>query len=149
MNQIIVILPQINTFAILFMEHLKSKSEINLSAAELLHEHSHYPSVIHCAYYSCIQLMKHAWLNTMGKTEEDLRGLNSRTREGSHEVLINQMKIFIKSRSREDRDFNRTILELKRLRVDADYLEVSIDSTKSDQSIHLSKSLLNILKKCL
>tara|TARA_B110000211_G_scaffold223947_1_gene274456 strand:- start:403 stop:798 length:396 start_codon:yes stop_codon:yes gene_type:complete len=131
------------------MGHLKNKSELNFGAAELLHKQSYYPSVVHCAYYSCIQLMKHTWLNSMGKSEKDLRVLNNSSNKGSHEVLINQIKSFIQSKSQNDRDFNRDILQLKRLRVNADYDEISIDYTKSDKSIGLSKSSLNILKKCI
>ncbi len=64
-------------------------------------------------------------------------------------MLINQIKSFIQSKSQNDRNFNRDILILKRLRVNADYDEILIDYTKSEQSIGLSKSSLNILKKCI
>jgi hypothetical protein len=131
------------------MGHLKNKSELNLGAAELLHQYSYYSSVIHCAYYSCIQLMKHTWLNSMGKSDNDLRNLNNSSSQGSHEVLINQIKIFIQSKSQNGRVFNRDILQLKRLRVNADYDEILIDSKKSNDSLILSKSSLNILKKCV
>lgn len=131
------------------MGHLKNKSELNFGAAELLHQYSYFSSVVHCAYYSCIQLMKHTWLNSMGKSENDLRNLNNSSSQGSHEVLINQIKIFVQSKSQNGRVFNRDILQLKRLRVMADYDEISIDFTKSNESIVLSKSTLNILKKCI
>ena len=39
--------------------------------------------------------------------------------------------------------------QIKWIRVNADYDEISIDYTKSDKSIGLSKSSLNILKKCI
>jgi uncharacterized protein (UPF0332 family) len=131
------------------MRHLKNKSELNLGAAKLLHQYSYYSSVVHCAYYSCIQLMKHTWLNSMGKSDNDLRNLNNSSSQGSHEVLINQIKIFIQSKSQNGRVFNRDILQLKRLRVNADYDEILIDSKKSNESLILSKSSLNILKKCI
>jgi len=131
------------------MGHLKNKSELNLGAAELLHQYSYYSSVVHCAYYSCIQLMKHTWLNSMGKSDNDLRNLNNSSSQGAHEVLINQIKIFIQSKSQNGRVFNRDILQLKRLRVNADYDEILIDSKKSNDSLILSKSSLNILKKCI
>jgi len=131
------------------MRHLKNKSELNLGAAELLHQYSYYSSVVHCAYYSCIQLMKHTWLNSMGKSDNDLRNLNNSSSQGSHEVLINQIKIFIQSKSQNGRVFNRDILQLKRLRINADYDEILIDSKKSNDSLILSKSSLNILKKCV
>ena len=85
----------------------------------------------------------------MGKSENDLRDLNNKSKQGSHELLINQIKVFIQSKSQNDRDFNKNILQLKRLRVDADYNEVLIDSMKSNLSITLSKSSLDILKKCI
>lgn len=129
-----------------FYGALKNKSELNLGAAELLHQNTYYSSVVHCAYYSCIQLMKHTWLNAMGRSENDLRNLNNISSQGSHEVLINQIKIFIQSKSQNGRVFNRDILQLKRLRVIADYEEILIDFKKSNESILLSKSALNILK---
>jgi hypothetical protein len=93
--------------------------------------------------------MKHTWLNSMGKSDNDLRNLNNSSSQGSHEVLINQIKIFIQSKSQNGRVFNRDILQLKRLRVNADYDEILIDSKKSNESLILSKSSLNILKKCI
>jgi uncharacterized protein (UPF0332 family) len=131
------------------MEHLKNKSEMNLSAAEFLHKNNFYSSVIHCAYYSCVQLMKHIWLNSMEKSEDDLRKLNVIANKGSHEVLINQMKGFIKNKSQNERQYYKDIIALKRLRVNADYNNISIDINKSEQSIRLSKSTQNILKKCI
>ncbi len=131
------------------MGHLKSKSEINLCAAELLHKQCFYPPVVHCAYYSCFQLMKHIWLYSIGNSENELKALNKNSKEGSHEVLINQIKLFVKDKSRNDRDFNNEILQLKRLRVRADYDDNSIDSDKSSNSINLSKSIQIKLKQCI
>ena len=83
----------------------------------------------------------------MGKTDDDLKVLNNSSREGSHEVLINQIKSFVESKPHNDRGFY--ILQLKRLRVKADYGDISIDYTKSDKSISLSKSTQQILNKCI
>lgn len=131
------------------MGHLKNKSEVNLSAAEFLHDACLYPSVVHCAYYSCIQLMKHIYLYSMGKTEAELRNLANSPKEGSHEVLINQIRNFINSKSIDVRAYNRDILQLKRLRVRADYEDVLIDFSKSSESISLSKSTRKILMRCI
>ena len=136
-------------FANFFMSYLKNKSEINLASAELLHKHSYYPSVVHCSYYSCIQLMKYIWLHKMNKTEQDLEILTKSSSEGSHEVLINQTGGFIKNKSLDFRTFNNMIGQLKKLRVNADYKEIQIDSSISNNSILLSKDSLLILKKCL
>lgn len=131
------------------MSNLKNKSEINFDAAELLHKQSLYPSVIHCSYYSCIQLMKHIWLYKMNKTEQDLEIITKSSTEGSHEVLINQTGGFMKSKSIDFRTFNNLIGQLKKLRVNADYKDIQIDSSVSNNSITLSKNSLLILKKCL
>ena len=131
------------------MSNLRNKSEINLDSAELLHKNYMYPSVVHCSYYSCYQLMKHIWLTSMSKTDAELRLLTSSTKEGSHEVLINQLYFYIKSRSQDFREFNNTIGQLKKLRRKADYEDVQIDFSKSKNSIDLSKSTLSILRKCL
>jgi len=129
------------------MGHLKNKSEINLVAAELLNKQYLYPAVVHCAYYSCLQLMRHIWINQMGKSLQELGVLTRNSRDGSHEVLINQIKMFLKSLSLDDRSFNNSITQLKKLRIKADYDDVSIDSSISSNSISLSKSTQTILKK--
>ena len=131
------------------MGHLKNKSEINLDAADFLQRKGSYPSVVHCAYYSCFQLMKHIWLTNMGKSEEDLKILNEKPREGSHNALINQLKKFLTKKSLDSRTFNTEINQLKKLRIEADYGDIQIDSSKSNNLILLSKSTQKILKECL
>lgn len=130
------------------MSHLKNKSEINLEAAELLHNNNWYPSVIHCSYYSCFQFMSHIWYICLGKTENDLANAKI-FNEGSHEVMINQIGLHIKSKAENFRDFNNNIGQLKKLRKKADYKNEQIDSSFSKSSIDLSKATLSILKKCV
>ena len=84
----------------------------------------------------------------MKKSNEDLINLSNHTSEGSHELLINQIRSFIKANSQDDRTFNRDILQLKRLRVRADYEDLMIDYEISEKSITLSKSTQKILNKC-
>jgi hypothetical protein len=93
--------------------------------------------------------MKHIWIHKMNKTEQDLEILTRSTTEGSHEVLINQTGGFIKNKSQDFRTFNNMIGQLKKLRVNADYKDIQIDSSVSNNSITLSKDSLLILKKCL
>lgn len=130
------------------MNALKNKSDINLTAAELLHQKSLYPSVVHCSYYSCFQYMKFIWLEKMGKDEIELATLTRNSIDGSHEVLINQIGVFLKNNGCNSRDFNNQIGQLKKLRRKADYENFQIDSSISANSLSLSKSLLNILKNC-
>lgn len=131
------------------MSNLRNKSEFNIEAAEHLDSQSIYPPVAHCAYYSCYQFMKHIWLNSMKKTDSDLAVLTRSTTEGSHEVLINQISIYLKSKNQDTRSFNTEIVSLKKLRHKSDYDNVEIGSEISTKAIKLSKSSTVFLKKCL
>jgi len=130
------------------MSHLQNKSEILVEVAKLLHDKTYYPAVAHSAYYSCFQLLKHIWLHKMSKTEQELISKNRNSKEGSHEVLINEICSFIKASSPSDcRNINSKITQLKRLRVNADYDDSVFDSKKSANSLLLSKEIIPILKK--
>jgi hypothetical protein len=131
------------------MSTLRTKSDLSIVAAEFLNMHSHYSSVIHCAYYSCFQRMKYTWLDVMGKSEQDLRDLQTGSGQGTHEVLINQIKHYLKSKSQDHSVFNKQIIELKRLRVAADYKHILIDQATSEESIKLSRTLLKILENSI
>ena len=128
------------------MSHLKNKSELSKAAADLLQRNSFYPSVIHCAYYSCIQLMKHILIATLGKTEAEIAAEVRSSPKGSHEIMINNINKHLKSNSKDWRTFNSKITQLKRLRVDADYGNIQIDSVKGNDSIILSDEVLRHLK---
>ena len=129
------------------MSYLKTKSELSIAAAELLHRQNYYLSVPHCAYYSCFQLMKYIWLHPMGKTELELYALTRNSTEGSHDVLINQIERYMRGKAL--RLFRANIIQLKRVRMEADYQEARIDSRKSNDCIQLSKTISNELKKCI
>jgi hypothetical protein len=131
------------------MSELLNKSELNFGAAEYLYHRNFYPPVVHCAYYSCLQFMRHIWFHSMKKSEHELSRLISEGREGSHEVLINQMRILVAQRLKMEREFYSQILQLKKLRVASDYGLESIDTKKSKTSIELSRSVTRILKQCL
>ncbi|MEA4968076.1 MAG: HEPN domain-containing protein [Bacteroidaceae bacterium] len=137
-----------------FMRSLQSKAEINLDSAEVLHTKGYYPSVAHCSYYSCFQLVRHIWLNSLGKTESELKQLiasfkdNKAVEKGSHDVLINQITTHIKLNNEGDfRVFNNNIGQLKRLRHSADYDDVGFSFQESEKSIYLSKLIRPVLKR--
>lgn len=131
------------------MSYLRNKSEINIAAAEHLDSESIYSPVAHCAYYSCYQFMKHIWLNKMNKTDDDLTLLTRNTKEGSHEVLINEIIKYLKNKNHEIRSFKTEIVSLKKLRHKSDYENIEIGSEISSNAIKLSKSSLLVLKKSL
>ncbi|GAB6395588.1 MAG: hypothetical protein MdMp024_1900 [Bacteroidales bacterium] len=112
-------------------------------AAQLLHDKNLYPAVAHGAYYSCFQLMKHIWLHTMGKTEDELTSRND-----SHAFLINEVGNYKKRYGKHDGNkFNNKIVQLKRLRVKADYEDKLFDYTDSSNSLFLSNDIIPILKQ--
>lgn len=128
------------------MSNLKNKSEINSAAAILLQKQCFYPSVIHCAYYSCVQYMKHLLLTKLGKTELELANEVRNSSNGSHEVMINNILEHLKNKNKDWKTFLTTISQLKKLRVSADYENIQIDSTKGSNSILLSEAVLKHLK---
>ncbi len=138
------------------MSELVNKSEINYYSAALLHDKAHYPSVAHCSYYSCYQLFRHIWFYSMGKTDSDLKFIidhskNKRAeRKGSHDILINEIQLYIKGNNSSDfRVINSNILQLKRLRSSADYDDKAFLYSESLKSIQLSDILRPVLKKYL
>lgn len=131
------------------MSSLRNKSEINIDAAEHLDDKGVYPPVAHCAYYSCYQFMKHIWLHSMNKTDNDLELLTKNTKEGSHEILINQIIKYLNTKNQDTRTFRTEIVSLKKLRHKSDYDNVEIGSEISANAIKLSRSSLVVLKKCL
>jgi len=134
------------------MTHSLNKSEILQSAAKFLHDKNLYPAVAHSAYYSCYQLMKHIWLYSLGKSEDELSSRITASRMGSHELLINEISSHIKKSGNKDnnvhfRDFNQKIGQLKKLRINADYENSLFDFSMSSTSISLSNDIVPILKK--
>ncbi len=101
---------------------------------------------INCAYYSCIQLMKHILLFTLQKTETEIANEVRNSGEGSHEIMINNINGHLRSNNKDWKTFNSSINQLKRLRVNADYENIQIDSTTGNNSILLSDSVLKHLK---
>ena len=82
------------------MNHYLIKSEINLSAAQFLHRHTYFLPVIHCAYYSCFQYMKHISDN------EPLIFININVEKfGSHIDLIKKIKKILKKKRLNFRSF--------------------------------------------
>lgn len=134
------------------MSNLKNKSDILSLSAQTLHDNCLYTAVPHCAYYSCYQMFKYVWLNKMGKTQKELDSACSQTKIGSHDYLFGQVTNFVINISknnfkRDAMSLTGKITQLKRLRVNADYLDVDITSTESNQAIQLSSEIIPILNR--
>jgi uncharacterized protein (UPF0332 family) len=131
------------------MAQLKSKSEKNVTAAEVLLKNDCYSSVPHPAYYSCLQLMKH-FLCHKEKIDYDTQVNEIKKKDGkSHQYYIEEIYYAIIDRKNihEAGKFLRNIQDLKALREEADYTNVIINPSKAQSSIDRAKYTIDFLKK--
>lgn len=136
------------------MSYLKNKSEINLYSAELLYKNNSYPSSVHCAYYSCVQLMKYIICHQIGidynKQNIEISQLRNQKvkRTGSHNYMIDKIEDVIYSvDKREAALFVDSIEDLKEFREESDYGNVEILSQRSFDSISKAKDIRTQLIK--
>lgn len=95
--------------------------------------------------------MSHLWITTFNKKLEEIGVLKrqSTSKEGSHEILINQFIQYFKNSSnkKEGLEFSKKIGQLKKLRHTSDYANQSVGSAEGRESLVLLRDLLSILKK--
>ena len=136
------------------MGYLKNKSDINISSAELLYKNNLYSSSVHCAYYSCIQLMKYIICHKIGidydKQEIEISQLKTQKakRTGSHNYMIDVIEEIMCSVDKKEASIFVDLIEaLKDFRAESDYGNVEILSSKSSDSISkaydIRKQLIN------
>lgn len=121
-----------------------------LGAAKILHDQGFLPCVAHTAYYSCFQLMKHIWLHSMLKTEDELGSEISQSHQGSHAYLLNAIANHIQQNQKQpddSRNIRNLLPQLRSLRVKADYRDEDISSADSQKALALSQKIFPILKK--
>jgi hypothetical protein len=142
------------TLFIIAMAYLKSKSELNRAAADSLYKSGQHPSAVHCAYYSCVQLMKHIIIHKVGKSEQQIEAeyrqvdtSGKRIYGGIHEYLINILYNILLANNKDASKFNSNVTQLKKLRGKSDYSDTfSVDSGISSTSIKLSDIVIKELK---
>jgi hypothetical protein len=132
---------------------LRNKAVINFDAAEKLIQlpNYHFCASIHCAYFSCFQVLKFILLAIFEEKEEEVYAKRKTgTREiGEHEYYI--QKIHESLLSTNDfvsaQNFKNKINELKSLRTVSDYKIDTIEKPKSEYAIKLADDILKILRK--
>lgn len=133
------------------MSQLLRKSLLNLKASGILISNNIYDSSIHCAYYSCVQLMLHLLRSEFKKSEADVDSESeqgSRNEKGFHNWLTN---FYIKELMKKDfmltRDFNKFVIALKSSRVKADYKNIEIKENIAKQNLDLAKQINQLLQE--
>ena len=129
------------------MSVLRMKSKINQDAAAHLQNQLYFPPVVHCAYYSCVQLMRHILLFEKGWSDWEMeKERRTSGRLGPHEYLINKISNELEIMNADHRTFYKEIDSLKKLHVSADYKNHLINWQISNKAILLSTSITNYLK---
>ena len=135
------------------MSYLKTKSEHNLLAAEILIKNGLHAPSVHCSYYGSFQLSKYVLQEFFGidykKQEDELNQLKQDKSgvTGSHEYVIIKLGAEIRNCSKEAYlTFTNNIKELKKFRIESDYNDIPVSYEQSKKSLRLSTELVQLLK---
>lgn len=137
------------------MSVLLDKSKENgFAALKLYDPEKKYAPSVHCAYYSCVQLMIHIIHKKEKISFEEIElNCNAWTRDpvnsgGAHMYYISRIKELLKDPKLKVvlPDFMQ-ILDLKRFRVQSDYKPIVIDESLCNKAITLSEKLYKLLSK--
>jgi hypothetical protein len=108
---------------------LSQKSKENFEAIDILIEHNLKAPVVHCAYYSCLQLLMHFVHRYSSHTEDELK--KETQGKGSHNYYISIYYNEIKGLNPKNvHAFYKYFTKFKRKRTEADYYNIEI--TESD-----------------
>jgi uncharacterized protein (UPF0332 family) len=128
------------------MSYLKAKSEFNKSAAELLYDNNLYAPSVHCAYYSCLQLIKFLVKDFMNIDYPDQKIESDQLKQNSHEYVIRKLLNEVHGLSRFDYiDLRRNIYDLKSFREISDYENQIVDIDLSKKSINKANDIRSYL----
>ena len=133
------------------MSNFKIKSEKNLEGSKLLIKNSFYSSSVHCSYYSNIQFILHILLKDVYKTTDELdrkSKLGSNDKKGFHNWIKSEIirELFYRDYM-SIRNFNNYFGQLKKLRINADYLNELINKETAEKGLNLSITINEILAK--
>lgn len=131
------------------MSELLKKHQESCEAAEnLLTRDGLYASSVHCAYYSCIQLMIYTLYNKVtgfNKTTYEAETKN----KGSHDILRQRIKDALTREKVSPVDtaaFDSTLKQLKSARVKADYRDEAVSESACKSAQRQSISVNDLIK---
>jgi len=128
------------------MDILLKKSASSLQASGLLKDEEHYASSVHCAYYSCIQLMRHILFNYYNEDETSFDSSENTNSAGSHIFLMNELTKRIPNRNFDSRNFKNNFRNIKNYRKNADYKQIVILPIDSNNAYKIALYINNTLK---
>jgi uncharacterized protein (UPF0332 family) len=117
------------------MNYLKQKSKHDIDAAKFLIDNKHYTSSVHCAYYSCLQILKVICIK---------RGKIIIKNKPVHKQIIDYICAEIKD-DKDRRSFRNTIYDLKLFREKSDYEDVLISEKDADKAYNTAKKILRFI----
>lgn len=123
---------------------LLTKSEENSKSANILIEHAHYNSSVHCVYYACYQIVILITYNSQNTYNND--------RAGSHERMINCL-ITLLQNANYDSDkikvIHQNLTFLKKNRTKANYKNVLFNEEKTKETYICAQNTQVLLKEIL
>jgi len=132
------------------MTELKTKSEHNMIASELLIKEHLHSSSVHCSYYACFQLLQYKMYYSLNLSEKEQSSQISLEGGNTHKYILNKVFDYLKSKPelrREHSNFKREIKDLKLLRTTADYKNIKINFELSDKAHNLAEKLIRFINK--
>lgn len=132
------------------MSILKEKAEFNKLATGLLYDQSLYAPSIHCAYYSCFQLLKYI-IKTRLKIDYSKQEaeINSDSRIKTHSYVRKKILDEISKIEKDPRTYSNIsnkLKDLQELRVNSDYKNIQIDEEMGSRAMLYSNELRNYFK---
>ena len=118
---------------------IKSKENFEL-ASSLYNSKKYVNSIVHCSYYSSLQLIKYVVIFELGRDEKSIENEANFKKTGTNNLLISLLFKELNERNKSDAvDLHTAIKELKQLRVDSDY-GINYYPSKNDLLISTLKS---------
>ncbi|MBP6532464.1 MAG: hypothetical protein KA285_04220 [Bacteroidia bacterium] len=128
------------------MSYLLKKSNDNFNAALTLSTEpkARFCSSIHCAYYSCLQMIIHILLDQTKKTEIEIRQLANDSKN-THIYYINEVRKLVETRNPKDVLVYKKIDDLKDFRVKSDYHDQPITEQQSSNATGIAQQIRDLL----
>jgi len=130
-------------------DKLINKSKDNEKAARFLfNKKLHFPTIVHCSYYSCYQLMSYLLEIYLNRDYKSLKNESSYHQDNIHSTSIKTIfkDLYVYDEDKAS-DFNDKMGELREMRICSDYHNKEIDLSYSLKAIVLLGNIKEILKE--